>query len=59
MKDKWDFRDENFEDARTSLVKYLNEVVKKPIDVIIGYSQGAAACTQIINNVLSGKLESK
>eukprot|EP00801_Mesodinium_rubrum_P004865 Mrub_04868.p1 GENE.Mrub_04868~~Mrub_04868.p1 ORF type:complete len:248 (+),score=21.64 Mrub_04868:47-790(+) len=59
MTDKWDFRGENFEDARKCLFKFLDEKVKKPIHVLMGYSQGSMACTQIINDVLKGKLKSK
>eukprot|EP00929_Paragymnodinium_shiwhaense_P017805 TRINITY_DN12755_c0_g1_i1.p1 TRINITY_DN12755_c0_g1~~TRINITY_DN12755_c0_g1_i1.p1 ORF type:complete len:246 (-),score=32.00 TRINITY_DN12755_c0_g1_i1:195-932(-) len=59
MTDTWKFSDDNFEDARKTIVKFVNEEVKQTIDVIAGYSQGAAATTQVLNELHKGKMASE
>eukprot|EP00929_Paragymnodinium_shiwhaense_P017806 TRINITY_DN12755_c0_g2_i1.p1 TRINITY_DN12755_c0_g2~~TRINITY_DN12755_c0_g2_i1.p1 ORF type:complete len:257 (-),score=40.01 TRINITY_DN12755_c0_g2_i1:186-956(-) len=59
MTDKWKFSDDNFDNARQTIVKFLNEEVKQTIDVIAGYSQGAAATTQVLNDLHKGKMASE
>ena len=55
MTDKWDFSSEKFKDARKAISEFVDEEVKGPVDVILGYSQGAAATTQVLNEVYSGQ----
>jgi len=57
MGDKWDFGPKNFAKARTSLAKFVESEIGKPVDVIIGYSQGAAATTQILNDLYDTKMK--
>jgi len=56
MTNKWDFGDAAFKDARQTLCDFVDNKVEGPVDVILGYSQGAAACTMLMNDVLSGKV---
>merc|ERR1719203_401811 len=57
MGNKWDFSDKAFAEARKVLQDFAKEEVKGPIDVVLGFSQGAAACTQILNNVADGQMK--
>lgn len=54
MKEKWEWG--NFDDARTRICDFINNNVKMPIDVLIGYSQGCMAITQVMNDILSYKM---
>lgn len=57
MKNKWDFSEKAFADARKVLTDFADKEVGGPIDVILGYSQGAAACTQILNEITKNKIK--
>lgn len=59
MTNKWKFADDNFDDAGKAILKFVNEEVKQTIDVIAGYSQGAAATTQVLNWLQKGKMASE
>ena len=59
MKDKWKFEDGNFGEARVAITKFVEEEVSGTIDVMIGYSQGAAAVTQVMNDLYKGNMSSK
>eukprot|EP00928_Gymnodinium_smaydae_P054366 TRINITY_DN3814_c0_g1_i2.p1 TRINITY_DN3814_c0_g1~~TRINITY_DN3814_c0_g1_i2.p1 ORF type:complete len:247 (-),score=33.73 TRINITY_DN3814_c0_g1_i2:207-947(-) len=55
MKNKWDFGDKNFADAEKTLKEFVDTEIQAPVDVILGYSQGAAAASKVLNDVKSGK----
>lgn len=57
MKNKWDFSEKGFAEARKVLTAFVDKEVGGPIDVILGFSQGAAACTQILNDVMKEKVQ--
>jgi predicted esterase len=59
MKDKWKFENSNFGEARVAITKFVEEEVKGTIDVMIGYSQGAGAVTQVMNDLQKGTMSSK
>jgi len=55
MKDKWDFSEALFADARKVLDEFIANEIGGPVDIVLGYSQGAAATTQVLNEVFGGK----
>ena len=59
MKDTWKFENSNFGEARVAITKFVEEEVKGTIDVMIGYSQGAGAVTQVMNDLQKGTMSSK
>jgi hypothetical protein len=51
MKDKWEMGSKQFVDARKVIQEFVDKEVGGPIDVVCGYSQGAAAATQLLNDI--------
>lgn len=58
MGNKWDFSSKAFKDARKVIKEFVDKEVGGPIDVVCGYSQGAAAATQLLNDIFDGKNDS-
>eukprot|EP00928_Gymnodinium_smaydae_P063913 TRINITY_DN4738_c0_g1_i11.p1 TRINITY_DN4738_c0_g1~~TRINITY_DN4738_c0_g1_i11.p1 ORF type:complete len:328 (-),score=-0.32 TRINITY_DN4738_c0_g1_i11:106-1089(-) len=48
-----------FNNARRSIQKFVDKEVRGPVDVICGYSQGAMAATQLLNDIFSGKIQNE
>jgi hypothetical protein len=57
MGDRWDFSSKKFEDARKVINDFVDKEVGGPIDVVCGYSQGASAATQLLNDIFDGKIK--
>merc|ERR1712113_576594 len=52
-----DFSSKAFENARKVIKEFADREVGGPIDVVCGYSQGAAATTQLLNDIFDGKIK--
>jgi len=55
----WDLSSKAFEGARKVLREFADKEVGGPIDVVCGYSQGAAAATQLLNDIFEGGEKNK
>eukprot|EP00928_Gymnodinium_smaydae_P027185 TRINITY_DN2109_c0_g1_i3.p1 TRINITY_DN2109_c0_g1~~TRINITY_DN2109_c0_g1_i3.p1 ORF type:complete len:305 (+),score=32.86 TRINITY_DN2109_c0_g1_i3:161-1075(+) len=48
-----------FNEARRSIPQFVDREIRGPVDVIVGYAQGAAAATQLLNDVFAGRIKNE
>ena len=57
MHDEWDFSEAAFADAKISLNEFIDAEIGGPVDVVLGFSQGVAAATELVNSVFAKTFE--
>eukprot|EP00928_Gymnodinium_smaydae_P027188 TRINITY_DN2109_c0_g1_i8.p1 TRINITY_DN2109_c0_g1~~TRINITY_DN2109_c0_g1_i8.p1 ORF type:complete len:306 (+),score=30.65 TRINITY_DN2109_c0_g1_i8:161-1078(+) len=53
------FKSSLFNAARRTISEFVDKKIPGDVDVIVGYAQGAAAATQVLNDVNSGKIQNE